>query len=435
MRNARDVLLKKRDGGELSDAEIEDFVAGAASGEIPDYQTSVLLASIFRHGFTTRELAAWTRAMLESGSILSFDGVAAQKVDKHSTGGVGDKVSIPLAPAVAACGVAVPMISGRGLGHTGGTLDKLEAIPGFRTQLAPAEFARVLESCGVALGGQTPEIVPADKKFYALRDATGLVESVPLIASSILSKKLAEGLDALVLDVKFGSGAFLPEIERGRELARTMLELAGAMHLRASIFLTSMARPLGKSAGHTLEIAESIDCLRGKGPADLRELVVALGAEMLRLANAARDEGDGRTRIEKALDSGSALDVFRRVVVAQGGDVSVIDDPARLKKAAALHVVEAARSGWIAYTDVRAVGNAIIELGGGRQRVEDTIDPTVGIEFESTGARAVAAGEPIFRVHHAHRGLDSALASLARSFTIVDERPAAEALVRERMLG
>ena len=433
--NARDVLLKKRDGGELSDAEIEDFVAGAVNGRIADYQTSVLLSSIFRHGFSTRELAAWTRAMLNSGTVLQFDSIAARKVDKHSTGGVGDKASIPLAPAVAACGVAVPMISGRGLGHTGGTLDKLESIPGFRTQLPPEEFARVLERCGVALGGQTPQIVPADKKFYALRDATGLVESIPLIASSILSKKLAEGLDALVLDVKFGSGAFLPEIERGRELARTMLELAGAMNLRASVFLTSMARPLGRSAGNTLEIAESIECLRGRGPADLRALVVTLGAEMLRLASSARDEQDGARQISAALDSGRALDTFRRVVEAQGGDLAVIDDPTRLGKAPSVHVVKADRAGWLSYDDVRGIGNAIIALGGGRQRVEDTIDPTVGIVFACSAGQRVERGQDLFFIHHGTRGLDQALECLGRAFAIVDARPELDELVQGRMLG
>jgi pyrimidine-nucleoside phosphorylase len=424
--NARGVLLKKRDGGELSDAEIELFVAGAVDGSIADYQTSVLLSSIFRHGFSTRELAAWTRAMLHSGSVLRFDGIAKKKVDKHSTGGVGDKASIPLAPAVAACGVAVPMISGRGLGHTGGTLDKLESIPGFRTQLAPAEFAKVLERCGVALGGQTPELVPADRKFYALRDATGLVESVPLIASSILSKKLAEGLDALVLDVKFGSGAFLPELERGRALARTMQALASAMNLRASVFLTSMTRPLGRSAGHTLEIAES---------ADLRELVVTLGAEMLRLAGAARDEKDAVAQIVSALDSGRALDVFRRVVEAQGGDAKVIDDPSRLTQAPHVHVVKAERAGWLSYSDVRAVGNAIISLGGGRQRVEDTIDPAVGIVFELSAGDRVEKNQALFQVRHATRGLAGALECLGQAFKIVDARPELDALVLDRMLG
>ena len=432
--NARAVLLKKRDGHELSDEEIEGFVAGAVDGSIADYQTSVLLASIFRHGFSKRELAAWTRAMLSSGITLSFDNVRAKKIDKHSTGGVGDKASIPLAPAVAACGVAVPMISGRGLGHTGGTLDKLEAIPGFRTQLSPREFSRVLESCGLALGGQTPQLVPADRKFYALRDATGLVESIPLIASSILSKKLAEGLDGLVLDVKFGSGAFLPELERGRELAATMLELAAAMDLRASVFLTSMERPLGRSAGHTLEIAESIECLRGRGPADLRELVVVLGAEMLRLAGAARDEHDAQSRIRSALDDGSALTSFRRVVEAQGGDARVIDDPSRLARSPKVHVLAAERGGYWNCTNVRAIGDAILLLGGGRQKVDDEIDPTVGLVFPVAHAQRVERGTPLFEVHHNGHGLEKALDCLRHCGSIVDEAPRAGPLIAERVL-
>jgi pyrimidine-nucleoside phosphorylase len=433
--NAREVLLKKRDGGELSDAEIEGFVAGAVDGSIADYQTSVLLSSIFRHGFTTRELAAWTRAMLNSGTILRFDQIAKRKVDKHSTGGVGDKVSIPLAPAVAACGVAVPMISGRGLGHTGGTLDKLESIPGFRTQLEPPEFARVLERCGVALGGQTPEIVPADKKFYALRDATGLVESIPFIASSILSKKLAEGLDALVLDVKFGSGAFLPQIEKGRELARTMLALATAMKLRASVLLTSMERPLGESAGNTLEIAESIACLRGGGPQDLRELVEVQGAEMLRLGGVARDEADGIVQIRRALDSGQALEAFRRVVGMQGGDTKVIDEPLRLARAPNVHVVEAARAGWFGYVDVREIGNAVVALGGGRGRVEDRIDPAVGVVFKVGAGQRVEKGQALFEIHYRERGLGAAIQCLSKSFDIADAERRVGPLIAERMLG
>jgi pyrimidine-nucleoside phosphorylase len=431
--NVRDVLLRKRDGGELTAAEIEGFVAGAVDGTIPDYQTSVLLASIFRHGLSPSELSAWTRAMLHSGAVLSFDRIAAKKVDKHSTGGVGDKVSIPLAPAVAACGVAVPMISGRGLGHTGGTLDKLESIPGFRTQLEPREFAQVLERCGLALIGQTAGIVPADRKFYALRDATGLVESIPLIASSILSKKLAEGLDGLVLDIKFGSGAFLPPIDKGRELARTMVGLARDMGLPVSVFLTSMEQPLGDTAGHTLEIAESIACLRGGGPADLRELVLAQGGEMLRLGGVAQGEADGARQIAAALDSGRALERFRTVVAAQGGDVRVIDDPSRLARAPQIHTVEAGADGWLRWRDVRAVGNAIVALGGGRDRVEDSVDPTVGLRFLARAGEHIRRGAPLFEVHHRSRGLEAALARLAEAFELSPTACARGPLVVERL--
>jgi pyrimidine-nucleoside phosphorylase len=310
----------------------------------------------------------------------------------------------------------------------------LESIPGFRTQLSPAEFGRVLERCGLALGGQTPQIVPADRKFYALRDATGLVESIPLIASSILSKKLAEGLDGLVLDVKFGSGAFLPQIERGRELARQMVELAAAMGLRASVFLTAMDRPLGRSAGHTLEIAESIECLRGGGPADLRELVETLGAEMLRLAGVARDDADALAQIRAALDDGRALQVFRSVVEAQGGDVRVIDDPTRLARASEVHRLEASRDGYWNCADVRALGNAIIALGGGRQKVIDEIDPTVGLLFGVVHGERVVRGQPLFEVHHSGHGLERALECLRNSGSIDERVPHVGPLIAERIL-
>ncbi len=266
----RDVIRRKRDGGRLGDDQIESFLSAYCADEIPDYQAAALLMAIFVHGMETDELVSWTRAMLASGTRLDFAAIARPKVDKHSTGGVGDKASIPLAPAVAACGVCVPMISGRGLGHTGGTLDKLEAIPGFRTDLDEAAFQRIAAEVGCAMGGQTEQLVPADRKLYALRDATGLVESIPLVASSILSKKLAEGLDGLVLDVKFGSGAFFPDVERGLELARTMIALGESFGLAASALHTAMDRPLGHAIGHALEIEESVACLEGGGPADLR---------------------------------------------------------------------------------------------------------------------------------------------------------------------
>lgn len=427
--NVRELLIAKRDGGELDEASIQAFVRGAVDGTIADYQVVALLAAIFQRGFSTRELVDWTRAMLDSGERLDFSAIAAPKVDKHSTGGVGDKVSIPLAPAVAACGAAVPMISGRGLGHTGGTLDKLESIPGFRTQLEPAAFARVLEDCGVALGGQTPRLVPADRKFYALRDATGLVESIPLIASSIVSKKLAEGLDALVLDVKFGSGAFLPDVRQGRELARTMQQLSGGLGLRASVFLTAMDRPLGDCAGHCNEIQESIECLRGGGPSDLRELVVLEGGEMLRLAGVAKTLDDGRGRIAEVLDDGRALARFRRVVELQGGDPRVVDEPQRLALGPKRQTLAAPRAGWLEYVDVRELGLAIQALGGGRQRVEDGIDPRVGLRFLSRPGQRVEQGQPWVEIQHDSRGLDRALAALTRAVRFVDAPPTVGPLV------
>ncbi|MFM7298182.1 MAG: thymidine phosphorylase [Planctomycetota bacterium] len=417
--DARGILATKRDGKRLSEAQIREFMAGYVAGEITEYHASALLMAIFIHGMEEAELAVWARAMLESGRVMKFPGISRPKVDKHSTGGIGDKVSIPLAPAVATCGLAVPMISGRGLRHTGGTLDKLEAIPGFCTQLSEADFARCLERTGVALGGQTPDIVPADRKLYALRDVTGLIESIPLIASSIMSKKLAEGLDALVLDVKFGSGAFMVEKARGEALAKAMLGLARDFGVRATALHTNMERPLGRMAGHALEIAESFDCLEGRGPADLRELVCLQGGEMLRLGGIARTLEDGKARVARSLDDGSARATFVRVIEEQGGDPRCMDERSRLPKASQVELMRARRDGVLAWRDLRALGGAICELGGGRKKLGDVIDLGVGLEFEVAEGAAVRAGDVLLRVHHEGRGLAEALALVERSFEIV----------------
>ena len=412
--DVRPVIEKKRDGGER-------FLAGYVAGEVGDYQASALLMAIFIHGMEPGELECWTGAMLHSGRALSFEGLDRPLVDKHSTGGVGDKASIPLAPALAACGAAVPMISGRGLGHTGGTLDKLEAIPGFRTNLSEEELVSAVREVGVALGGQTEEIAPADRKLYALRDATGLVESIPLIASSILSKKLAEGIGALVLDVKFGSGAFLREPERGEQLARTMIDIAGAFGVRAAAYQTSMARPLGRAVGHGLEIAESIACLRGGGPDDLRELVALLGGELLALAGLAQDGEGGRARIERSLDDGSALELFGRVIERQGGDARCLEDTSILAAAPGVSPWRANRPGILRFADVRALGRAVGLLGGGRSRLEDQIDPAVGVVFQRSEGDEVGTGDVIAEVHHRGRGLEPALELLAEAVEIADE--------------
>lgn len=428
----RDVIRKKRDGGVLEPAEIEAFLAGYVAGQIPDYQASALLMGIFVRGMQPEELAVWTRAMLESGTQLDFSALGLPMVDKHSTGGVGDKASIPLAPAVAACGVGVPMISGRGLGHTGGTLDKLEAIPGFRTDLSEAEFGRVLDEVGCAMGGQTADLVPADRLLYALRDATGLVESIPLVASSIMSKKLAEGLDGLVLDVKFGSGAFFPEVERGLELARTMLGIAESFGVRASVLHTAMDRPLGHAIGHTLEIEECIACLEGGGPAELRELVCALGAEMLVHARVAPDVEAGCARIAGALDDGSARQVMDRLVAAQGADPRSL--AGGLPAGADTDLLNAERSGHVVFRDVRALGIAAATLGGGRRQLGDQIDPAVGLVTRVTAGEHVEAGAPLVEIHHsAGRGLVEARALLERCIELVDEAPALQPLIRARL--
>ena len=423
--DARGILATKRDGKRISDAQIREFIAGYVSGAITDYHASALLMAIFIHGMEEGELAVWARAMLESGRVMKFPGISKPRVDKHSTGGIGDKVSIPLAPAAAVCGLAVPMISGRGLGHTGGTLDKLEAIPGFRTHLSEADFARCLERTGVALGGQTPDIVPADRKLYALRDVTGLIESIPLIASSIMSKKLAEGLDALVLDVKFGSGAFMVAPARGEALAKAMLGLARAFGVRATALQTNMERPLGRMAGHSLEILESFDCLEGGGPADLRELVCLQGGEMLRLGGLAGTLDEGKTRIARSLDDGSARAVFARVIEEQGGDPRCLDERSLLKRASKIEIVRAKRDGVLAWRDLRALGAAICELGGGRKKLGDVIDLGVGLEFEVQEGTAVKAGDALLRVHHDGHGLAQAHALVERSYELVDaHRPA-----------
>jgi pyrimidine-nucleoside phosphorylase len=410
--DVRRIIEKKRDGGPLSRDDIERFFLGYVGGEVADYHAAALLMAIFIHGMESGELECWTGAMLRSGRSLSFEGLERP---------VGDKASIPLAPALAACGAAVPMISGRGLGHTGGTLDKLESIPGFRTDLSEDELVSAVREVGVALGGQTAEIAPADRKLYALRDATGLVESIPLIASSILSKKLAEGIGALVLDVKFGSGAFLPEPERGAELARTMLAIAASFGVRASAYQTSMARPLGRAVGHGLEIAESIECLRGQGPPDLRELVALLGGELLELAGLAPDLDGGRERIERALDDGSALEVFERVIERQGGDARCLEDPSLLTGAPGVSPWRATRSGRLRFRDARAVGRAVALLGGGRSSPADEIDPAVGIVFQLAEGDPVATGEVIADVHHRSRGLEPALGLLAEAVEVADD--------------
>jgi pyrimidine-nucleoside phosphorylase len=396
----RAIVLEKCGGGELSDDEIRFFVRGYVDGTIAEAQAAALLAGIFARGMSERELATLTHAMLHSGSVLSFEEHPQRKADKHSTGGIGDKVSIPLAPAVAACGVCVPMISGRGLGHTGGTLDKLESIPGFKVELGEDEIHRALDRTGVAFAAQTEELVPADRKLYALRDALGLVESIPLIASSIMSKKLAEGIDALVLDVKFGSGAFLREPERGAELARAMLKLAQSMNVRACVFQTAMDRPLGNAVGHALEIGECIDCLAGEGPQDLRQLVLLFGGEMLHLAGASPSSEQGAERIADAIDSGRAMGVFELVIREQGGDPRLLKDRSLLPRASDVEPWKASAGGTLGFVDNRAVGRAVVALGGGRRAKSDAIDPAVGLVWHRHAGERVERGDVLCEIHH-----------------------------------
>jgi pyrimidine-nucleoside phosphorylase len=388
----------KRDGGALDDSALRAIIDGATHGTIPDYQLSALLMAIVWRGLSARELATWLDAMVASGARLDLSQVAGVKVDKHSTGGVGDKVSLCLAPLVAACGVPVPMMSGRSLGHTGGTLDKLEAIPGFRTALTPRRFARVLEKTGLVLAGQSATMAPADRRLYALRDATGTVESIPLIASSILSKKIAEGADALVMDVKVGRGAFLPARAQARALARTLVDLGARAGLKVVALLTAMDQPLGRAVGNACELAEAIEILRGGGPADTRALTLRLGAEMLLLGRRARDRAEALRLLEAAVASGAGLDKLRACVRAQGGDVAVIDEPARLPRAARTHTLRAGATGVVRGIDAGAVGSGVTVLGAGRLRHEDRVDPGVGLELHVKVGDAVAKGEPLASV-------------------------------------
>jgi len=393
-----ELIERKRDGGEMSSDELRWIIGEYTADRLPDYQMSALLMAIFFRGFSDDELAVWTEAMLHSGDVLDFSHIAAPKVDKHSTGGVGDKVSIPLAPMVAACGVAVPMMSGRGLGHTGGTLDKLESIPGFRTALDPPEFRRVLNQHGLVLAGQSETLVPADRRIYALRDATGTVPSVPLISSSIMSKKLAEGLDALVLDVKVGRGAFMKDADSARNLATTMVGIGAAHGTEVMALLTDMSQPLGREIGNAVEIDESLDVLAGGGPQDLVEITYRLGVEMLLLAGVAAEAVEARRRLETAVSSGRAIEIFADVVAAQGGDARVVENRSLLPTAQNVHTVLAEQDGVVTTCDALALGLAAVRLGAGRARKEDDVDPAVGITIECKVGDAVAAGDVLGRI-------------------------------------
>jgi pyrimidine-nucleoside phosphorylase len=420
---AVDLIRKKRDGGELTAEEIGFLVSGATDESIPDYQIAAWLMAVVLRGMTRAELAALTSAMLDSGERLDFSALPAPKVDKHSTGGVGDKTSLVLAPLVAAAGIYVPMISGRGLGHTGGTLDKLEAIPGFRTQLSLEDFRRVLETCGCAMIGQTAEIAPADKKLYALRDVTATVESPYLICASIMSKKLAEGLDALVLDVKTGSGAFMKREDDAAFLAELMVETGRRMGKRVVALITDMDQPLGRNVGNALEVAECIDVLRGEGTDDLRELCLELAAWMLALGHRGSDKseslGECRDQAQQIITSGRALATFREMVRLQGGDERVVDDPRRLPQAEHRLTLRSPSSGRISAMACEQFGLASCLLGGGREKKDDTIDPAVGLVLHKKVGDVVETGEPLCIVHYnSEKKLAAARALLEQGYRI-----------------
>jgi pyrimidine-nucleoside phosphorylase len=434
---AYDLIRKKRDGGSLSAEELEYLVWGATSGGVADEQLAAFLMAVFFRGMDAQELPAWLNAMLHSGQVLDLSAIAGRKVDKHSTGGVGDKISLPLAPLVAVCGVKVPMVSGRGLGHTGGTLDKLESIPGFSVDLSIARFAELVNRLGVCLIGQTAEIAPADRKLYALRDATATVESVPLIASSILSKKLAEGIDALVLDVKVGRGAFMKSVDEARVLARTMVDLCKAVGRGCVALLTDMDAPLGIAVGNAVEVQESIEVLRGGGPPDVRELTLRLGVEMLIAGHAPGVGNDpllARMRLETALADGGALKRFAELIEAQGGDPKVVDDPARLPQPKLVREVRADRGGVLSALDAEQVGLAAVELGAGRARKEDLVDHAAGLLLLKRVGDEVRTGDVLAELHaQTEARLDAGEARLRAAAVLGEKAPDRKPLILERI--
>lgn len=433
--NIIELIERKRDGGALSTDEVRQIIATYVAGDTPDYQMAALLMAIYFNGLDNGELAAWTSAMLHSGDALDTSSINAPKIDKHSTGGVGDKVSIPLAPMVAACGVAIPMISGRGLGHTGGTLDKLESIPGFRVRLDPEEFISLLNSQGMVMGGQSETLVPADRMLYALRDVTGTVPSIPLISSSILSKKLSEGVDGLVLDVKVGLGAFMKNIEDARLLAETMVGVARAHDTTAVALLTRMDAPLGREVGNANEMAESLRMLQGEEtPSDLEEITYRLGEEMLVLGGVAPDRDAARSVLKGSISSGKALETFAAVIQAQGGDPRVTEDLSLLPQPPQTAELAAPTSGWVTMCDAHRIGIAGVRLGAGRARKEEEVDHRVGITIAAKEGEEVTKGQPLAEIGWADEDrLSGAMDILREAWAISDEPPTPQPLIIEEV--
>ena len=429
------IIEKKRGGDTLSDGELEFFVGGYARGDIPDYQMAALAMAIYFRGMTPDETAAMTRVMMHSGEIIDTSAIFLPKVDKHSTGGIGDKISIPLAPLVASCGVAVPMISGRGLGITGGTLDKLESIPGYRTGLTVPEFLAVLKTCGCSMIGQTERIVPADRKLYALRDVTATVPSLPLIVSSIMSKKLAEGIDGLVLDVKCGRGAFMKTPADARALAEALVRVGRSMGKKVTALITTMDQPLGRTVGNALEMMESLEILRGQGPADSTELTLLLGAEMLVLAGVAPTPVAARTLLLRNVESGEALEVFMKMVRMHGGKTDVLEDPRRFPVAAIRQDVGASCAGVVMDVDAEKIGRASLLLGAGRTKTTDVIDPSVGLSGLMKVGERVDAGQPLATLHAASRSrVDEAMPLVREAFVIGEGAVEVPPLILEKLI-
>ena len=433
-----EVIHRKRDGRPVPPEAIADLVARYAEGSVPDYQMAAFCMAVFFRGMSEPELQALTGAMLRSGDVLDLSDIPGAKVDKHSTGGVGDKTSLAIAPLVAACGVKVPMVSGRGLGHTGGTLDKLQSIPGFQIQLPVERFREIVATVGACLVGQTDRIAPADRKLYALRDLTATVESIPLIAGSIMSKKLAEGIDGLVLDVKVGSGAFMKRLPEATLLARTLVGIGRGMGKDVVALVTDMDQPLGQAVGNALEVKEILLLLHGGGPADLREVTVLLAAEMLVLGGVAATLAEGRARIEQAISDGRGFRKLCEIVEAQGGDPRALVEPDRLPRAGQVVDVASPASGVVEAIDAEAVGLAAMALGAGRTRVEDAVDPAAGLEVWKKVGDRVEAGEPIAAMHLGTRPLESpdAVAERLRAAWRIGAGPASPGpLVLQRIEG
>jgi pyrimidine-nucleoside phosphorylase len=433
---AVDLIRKKRDSGEHSREEINFLISGYTTGEIPDYQMAAWLMAVWIRGINRSELAALTEAMLFSGQVLNLAGLASKKVDKHSTGGVGDKTSLIIAPIVAAGGLTVPMISGRGLGHTGGTLDKLESIPGFNVNLSLEQFYSVLRECGMGLIGQTAEIAPADKKIYALRDATSTVENIGLICASIMSKKLAEGIDALVLDVKTGSGAFMKSEEDSVLLAELMVDTGRRMGKKVVALITDMNQPLGRMAGHSNEVAECIDVLSGGGPADLVELSIKLSAWMFFLGDRTKSLDDGRLLAETMIATGQAKEKLKQCIRLQRGDERVMDDPQLLPQARSHADVSSPSAGFLTTTNCEQLGTALATLGGGREKKEDAIDHAVGLEFHKRIGDRVEKGEPLVTIHYnSGAKLAEAKSLIAASYEVGEVAPSESLPLIRRIIG
>jgi pyrimidine-nucleoside phosphorylase len=429
-----ELIARKRDGAELLPEEIERLIRAHQDGTLADYQMSALCMAIYFRGMNERETVALTNAMLHSGTVIDLSGVEGAKVDKHSTGGVGDKVSLCLAPLVAACGVKVPMISGRGLGHTGGTLDKLEAIPGFSVDLDTAAFVRIVRDVGVCMMGQTAELAPADKRIYALRDVTATVEAIPLIVASILSKKLAEGIDGLVLDVKVGRGAFMKTPEKARELAEALVKVGTAAGKRVAALLTDMSAPLGRAVGNAIETREALGVLLGEGPDDLVECTLALGAEMLVLGGVATDRESARAKLTRAIASGDGARVAERMIEAQKGDPRVVTEPSRLPRTKYVVDVPARSSGVVMAIDSLEIGLTSVAMGAGRSRADQKVDHAVGIELAASRGETVEVGQTLARLH-VHRREDATehASRILEAFAIGNEAPDVHPVVMDRI--